>query len=239
MFLAGFASWIAWTAVTVASPPAEDVRFTGLVRQGMREIVLLEFASGPGCRLVGGEECRGVRFVGREGETVTLLGKEGPFELELSDPLPRAGPAAPEGPAPPAAALDETAPPVVPEGVPGDTGLQAEAANPAPGAPRRFSRDAVRLRLPAELPRILSTSTVVPRIIGSEVAGLELIAFPMDTVLAETGLLPGDVLLSVNGREVRGIESLAVLIQRFQTAEELELLVERRGELVPLALIFH
>ncbi len=216
------AGWFLPIALAVPAA-AQEVRFAGIVRQGERAIVLLEFPSGPGCRLVGEEECRGVRLVGIQGETVTLLGMEGRFELELADvrmppqpPLqietePAAEPvAAPEPP--PAAVAD---------------------------APRRFSRDDVRLRLPAELPRILSASTVVPRILGSEVAGLELIAFPMDTVLGETGLLPGDVLLRVNGREVRGIESLAVLVQRFQTAEELELLVERRGEPVRLVLNFY
>ena len=102
------------------------------------------------------------------------------------------------------------------------------------GGERRFSRDEVRLRLATELPRILTGATVVPRIDGDEVVGLELVSFPTDTILGETGLLPNDVLLRVNDREVRGVESLAVLVQRFQTASRIELAVERGGEVLSL-----
>lgn len=102
------------------------------------------------------------------------------------------------------------------------------------GGERRFSRDEVRLRLATELPRILTGATVAPRIDGDEVVGLELVSFPTDTILGETGLLPNDVLLRVNDREVRGVESLAVLVQRFQTASRIELAVERGGEVVSL-----
>ena len=109
----------------------------------------------------------------------------------------------------------------------------------APSAPRdtgerTFSRDDVRLRLQSELPRILSSAVVAPRVLGNEVVGLELVNFPTDTVLGDTGLVPGDVLLAVNGREVRGAESLAVLVQRFQTASQIELTVDRDGEVFPL-----
>ena len=97
-----------------------------------------------------------------------------------------------------------------------------------------MSRDDVRLRLQSELPRILSNAVVAPRIVGNEVVGLELVAFPADTVLGATGLVPGDVLLAVNGRKVRGAESLAVLVQRFQTATQIELTVDRNGEIFPL-----
>ena len=92
----------------------------------------------------------------------------------------------------------------------------------------------MRLRLQSELPRILSSAVVAPRVLGNEIVGLELVAFPTDTVLGETGLVPGDVLLEVNGREVRGAESLAVLVQRFQTASQVELTVDRDGEVFPI-----
>ena len=111
--------------------------------------------------------------------------------------------------------------------LPDEAGL---AAKP----PQRFSRQDVRLRLATELPRILSDSRVQPRIRGGEIIGLELVSFPMDTVLGQTGLLPGDVLLAVNGREVRGMESLGVLLQRFQSASEVDITIDRSGLVVSL-----
>ncbi len=218
---AGVVFWLA-----LAGAQAEDVRFAGAVWQGERELVLLEFARGPGCRLEIGESCRGYVLEARAGETLRLVGPAGAVALDLAAPgaeLRSAGPPPVPVPEPPAPEPPTPAPEPAPEGEP---------------AARTLSRDEVRLRLPSELPRILSGSTVVPRIVGSESAGLELVSFPMDTVLGETGLVPGDVLLSVNGREVRGVESLAVLVQRFQTADELQILVDRSGELVPLTLTF-
>ncbi len=110
----------------------------------------------------------------------------------------------------------------------------ASAPKPAAGGLRRFSRDDIRLRLTTELPRILTGAAVQPRVRGREIVGLELVGFPMDTVLGEAGLLPGDVLLAVNGREVRGVESLGLLLQRFQTAREVEVTVDRAGDILAL-----
>ena len=112
--------------------------------------------------------------------------------------------------------------------------LPASRVAAQPGRELRLSRDDVRLRLQSELPRILAGAVVAPRVEGRDVVGLELVSFPVDTVLGETGLVPGDVLLAVNGRAVRGAESLAVLIQRFQTASRIELTVDRAGAVFPL-----
>lgn len=160
-----------------------------------------------------------------------------------SAPEPADGPAAHRGPdADAAGGMPVDAMP--PDAMAADGMMAPGPASPVPsasppraargGGERRFSRDEVRLRLATELPRILTGATVVPRIDGDEVVGLELVSFPTDTILGETGLLPNDVLLRVNDREVRGVESLAVLVQRFQTASRIELAVERGGEVLSL-----
>lgn len=164
-------------------------------------------------------------------------------DAAASAPEPADGPAAHSGPdADAAGGMPVDAMP--PDAMAADGMMAPGPASPVPsasppraargGGERRFSRDEVRLRLATELPRILTGATVVPRIDGDEVVGLELVSFPTDTILGETGLLPNDVLLRVNDREVRGVESLAVLVQRFQTASRIELAVERGGEVLSL-----
>ena len=222
------------------TPELPAIRLYGVVQQRDGGIALLRFAEGRPLALEVGETHRGFTVLRVLADGVQLKAPGGQMlEVGLPDTLvlPEIGepPATRETPV-------ETPPPI---GIP--TGSEAAVLEPPPveaqtappppprGAEERtFSRDEVRLRLQSELPRILSSAVVAPRVFGNEVVGLELVAFPTDTVLGETGLVPGDVLLAVNGREVRGAESLAVLVQRFQTASQVELTVDRNGEVFPL-----
>ena len=214
------------------------VRLYGVVQQRDGGVALLQFAEGRPRALRVGEVHRGFTVLEVRTEGVQLKAPGGQvLAVGLPDSLvpPEIGmpPATRETPvdAPPpleTPAGPETAPPDSPP---------AAAQRPRPpreAGERTFSRDNVRLRLQSELPRILSSAVVAPRVLGNEIVGLELVAFPTDTVLGETGLVPGDVLLKVNGREVRGAESLAVLVQRFQSASQVELTVDRDGEILPL-----
>ncbi len=214
------------------------IRLYGVVKQQEAGVALLRFGEGRPLALRVGETHRGFTVLRVLAGGVELKASDGQIlELDLpnrpASPEPRESSSASEAdveapPSPEPRSEPEPAPPEPPpggapaSGVPRDTGE------------RTFSRDDVRLRLQTELPRILSTAVIAPRVIGNEVVGLELVAFPTDTVLGETGLVPGDVLLAVNGREVRGAESLAVLVQRFQTASQIELSVDRDGEVFPL-----
>lgn len=234
-----------------AAQETRDIRLLGLMRQGDRSVALLQFGSRRPARLLVGETGRGWTLVAVEADRVRLESASG---RTVEIPLPEAAevppasataeteppPAAPETPEPtPAFAEVAEAEPLVhalpnPADEPTPTAAPASTSGAATGGERRFSRDEVRLRLATELPRILTGATVLPRILGDEVVGLELVSFPTDTILGETGLQPHDVLLRVNDREVRGVESLAILAQRFQTANRLELAVERNGEVVSL-----
>ena len=242
---------------------AAAVRLRGLMRVGDRAVALLEFDGGRLRRLQPGETVAGWALLRVEAERVVLESPTGePVEIGLAEPSgapaerspadaapaedaaePADGPAADSGPDTGAAGgMPVDAMPA--DAMAADGMMAPGPAPPVPsaspsraasgGGERRFSRDEVRLRLATELPRILTGATVVPRIDGDEVVGLELVSFPTDTILGETGLLPNDVLLRVNDREVRGVESLAVLVQRFQTASRIELAVERGGEVLSL-----
>ena len=215
-------------------------------------MALLQFGPRRPERLLLGETGRGWTLVGVEADSVRLESASGqtidiPLRETAAVPAP-AGTAETEASPETAAAEDPDATASTPaDESPAETEIHPHpvpdpAANtpaePSPGGAtggeRRFSRDEVRLRLATELPRILTGATVLPRLRGDEVVGLELVSFPTDTILGETGLQPNDVLLRVNDREVRGVESLAILAQRFQTANRLELAVERNGEVLSL-----
>ena len=235
------------------------IRLLGLMQQGDRAVALVQFGPRRPQRLLLGETGRGWTLVGVGADSVRLESASGrTIEIPLPEAAEALAPAVSEetdeeaepgtaaatpgdpAPAPGANAYDPMAehalagmeiPPPPDPATPAPTESPPGAAT---GGERRFSRDEVRLRLATELPRILTGATVLPRIRGDEVVGLELVSFPADTILGETGLLPNDVLLRVNDREVRGVESLAILAQRFQTANRLELAVERNGEVVSL-----
>ena len=242
---------------------AAAVRLRGLMRIGDRAVALLEFRGGRPRRLQPGETAAGWALLRVGADRVVLESPTGePVEIGLAEPSGAPAERSPANAAPAEDAAEPADGPATHSGPDADAagGMPVDAmaadamaadgmmapgpASPVPsasppraargGGERRFSRDEVRLRLATELPRILTGATVVPRIDGDEVVGLELVSFPTDTILGETGLLPNDVLLRVNDREVRGVESLAVLVQRFQTASRIELAVERGGEVLSL-----
>jgi type II secretory pathway component PulC len=103
---------------------------------------------------------------------------------------------------------------------------------------RAFPRDVARARLEKEIPVILSDTDLTPRIEDGEVRGLSVARLPDGTLLSETGLLPGDVLVSINGEPLVGIEALWDLIARLVDQDEIRIVVRRRGEVLKLAYAF-
>jgi len=103
---------------------------------------------------------------------------------------------------------------------------------------RSFSRADANQRLEKEIPVILSDTEVTPRVVEGEVQGLELLRLPDGTVLSQSGLLPGDVLRSINEQPLRGLDSLWRLLARFADDDELRVVVDRRGEVIRFAYNF-
>ncbi len=125
----------------------------------------------------------------------------------------------------------------------GTTPPQALAPKPKPEPEllwvrRSFSRAEASRRLEKEIPVILSDTEVTPRVVEGEVQGIELIRLPDGTVLSQSGLLPGDVLRSINEQPLRGLDSLWSLLARFADEDELRLVVDRRGEVIRFAYDF-
>lgn len=103
---------------------------------------------------------------------------------------------------------------------------------------RSFSRAGANRRLEKEISVILSDTEVTPRVVEGEVRGLEILRLPDGTLLSQSGLLPGDVLRSINEQPLRGLDSLWRLLARFADDDELRVVVERRGEIVRFAYNF-
>jgi type II secretion system protein C len=100
---------------------------------------------------------------------------------------------------------------------------------------RSFSRQQARDRFQKEMPVILSETDLSPRVEEGEIRGLGVVRLPDGTLLSETGLLPGDVLVSINGEPLRSVGSLWELLSRFVAEGEIRVVVRRKGELLKLA----
>jgi type II secretion system protein C len=103
---------------------------------------------------------------------------------------------------------------------------------------RAFPRDVARERLEKEIPVILTGTDLAPEVQDGEVRGLNLARVPDGTLLSESGLLPGDILVSINGEPLRGVDALWALIARLVDQEEIRLVIRRRGETLKLAYAF-
>jgi type II secretion system protein C len=100
---------------------------------------------------------------------------------------------------------------------------------------RRFPKETSRARLDKEMPVILSDTELEPEVANGEVLGLRLARLPDGTLLSETGLLPGDVLLSLNGEPLVDLDALWETLAHLDGEDELRLVVQRRGRTLRLA----
>jgi len=103
---------------------------------------------------------------------------------------------------------------------------------------RAFPREAARARLEKEIPVILSETDLTPRVEEGEVRGLSVSRLPDGTLLSESGLLPGDILVSINGEPLVGVDALWEIIARLVDQDEIRIVVRRRGEVLKLAYAF-
>ncbi len=100
---------------------------------------------------------------------------------------------------------------------------------------RDISRAEASARLEKEIPVILSETEFSPRVEDGEILGLELRRLPDGTLLSEAGLLPGDLLRSINGERLVGLDALWGLLARLRDAHEIRVVVERRGQVLRFA----
>lgn len=109
-------------------------------------------------------------------------------------------------------------------------------AAPTPDAPgvRTLARAEVERRLSQEIPRILAETTLLPVSEEGRVTGFALTRLPEGSLLSEAGLLPGDVLLEVNGTPIDSLATLAGLFARLRGESEIQASILRGGSPVAL-----
>jgi type II secretory pathway component PulC len=103
---------------------------------------------------------------------------------------------------------------------------------------RSIPRAAAKARLSKEMPVILKEAHVAPRVEDGEITGLSVSGLPDGTLLAESGLLSGDVLVSIDGEPVRGPDALWAVLSRLVDEDEIRVIVRRKGEVLKLAYDF-
>lgn len=108
------------------------------------------------------------------------------------------------------------------------------AAEAAPPGERTLARADVERRLAQEIPRILAETTLLPVTEDGRVTGFALTRLPEGSLLSDTGLQPGDVLLEVNGTPVDSLATLAGLFTRLRQESDIQARVLRGGS--PLTL---
>lgn len=201
--------------VIVAENPANSVALVRRAEGGRAHVLRV------------GQELGGYLLVEVTRASVRLQGKEG----ELRLPLAGASPSTPSNPS----ILDSR------EASHGGAEVEKEPSKDVRDADwirRAFPRAVARERLSKEIPVILSETDLTPRVEDGEIRGLSVARLPDGTLLSECGLLPGDILVSINGEPLVGVEALWELIPRLVDQEEIRVVVRRRGEVLKLAYAF-
>ena len=198
----------------LSAPPAEDLVLDGVIvtKNPADAIALLRTPDQSRARAVRiGGRIAGYTLVEVRRDHVLLAGNDGGIRLAMDgdrERLARVG----DNPAKAAAERDSS-----------------------DWVERRFSRREADRRLEKEIPVIISDTELTPRVEEGRVRGLEVLRLPDGTLLSESGLLPGDVLTSLNGKALSGIDSLIDALASAADRGELRLVLERRGEVLKLA----
>lgn len=108
--------------------------------------------------------------------------------------------------------------------------VEASAPPGAPGAPPAInvSRSEVNasVRSPEEL---IGQSKIVPEIRGGRIIGFKISEVADNSIVRKMGILPGDVIKSINGQMLDSLERSAQVWEQTKKAQEIYMTVEREG----------
>jgi type II secretory pathway component PulC len=97
---------------------------------------------------------------------------------------------------------------------------------------KTVARVTLESRLDNEIEAILAQTSIVLRRDTETKQGLEIQHLAEDTLLAELGLAAGDVLLSINETPIDSLSTLTGVYPTFAFEEELQVVADRRGQIV-------
>jgi hypothetical protein len=114
-------------------------------------------------------------------------------------------------------------------------GPEGVATQPYAWMNRELRRTVTEQRLSKEMPVILAETGISLRLDPEESGGLQITHLPDGTLLSEIGLLPGDVLISVNEIPLTSVSALTGLLPQLRSEDEIRVLLERQGQILGLA----
>jgi len=101
-----------------------------------------------------------------------------------------------------------------------------------------FDKKTTERAFRSELPLILSEAECAPNIVDGRVRGYRIVKFPRRGILWETGLSPGDILLSFGNVELNEALAPFSLYQMLKNQEEFFVVIERNKSEITLHYVF-
>lgn len=96
---------------------------------------------------------------------------------------------------------------------------------------REFVRAELQKRVEEEWPLIMKDTKFVPNMVEGKVSGFKITSMPERSILSEVGIQRNDVIKEVNGIELRDMETLFTLYEKFKDENRFEVSIERNGKL--------
>jgi general secretion pathway protein C len=100
-----------------------------------------------------------------------------------------------------------------------------------------FSRSYLEKRILTEWKMILDQTEISPHTIDGQVRGFKLTKIPEGSLLSEIGLQRNDIILRLNGEELKDKAFIISLIDKFKNDDRGELTIKRNGRLIRLELV--
>lgn len=97
---------------------------------------------------------------------------------------------------------------------------------------KEFSRSNLEKRILAEWKIILQQTEFSPHSVAGQPKGIKLTKIPEGSLLSEIGMQRDDIILELNGEELKDKSFIISLIDRFKNDDRGELTIERNGRLI-------
>lgn len=97
---------------------------------------------------------------------------------------------------------------------------------------KEFSRSYIEKRILAEWKMILDQIQISPHIVAGQTKGFKLIKIPEGSLLSEIGLQRNDIILRLNGEELKDKAFIISLIDQFKNDDRGTMTIERDGKVI-------
>jgi type II secretory pathway component PulC len=102
---------------------------------------------------------------------------------------------------------------------------------------KEFSRSSLEQRILAEWRMILDQIEISPQIVAGQPRGFKLTKLPEKSLLSEIGFQRDDIILDLNGEELKDKAFIISLIDRFKNDDRGQITIERCGRQITFELV--